>query len=113
VWRILIMGESVHHFDVFYSLYELPEDEQREHADWAAPDEQFVRMVYDNGREEFIPLENFMRHTRSPVGHKIDGFATDSYFSGTALRLLTNRDKYATDSDVDPDADYEIWMESW
>ena len=107
------MGESVHHFDVFYSLYELPESEQREHADWAEPDEQFVRMVYNNGREELIPLENFMRHTRSPAGHRIDGFATDSYFSGTALRLVTEEEKYGSHDEIDTDTDYEIWLESW
>ena len=104
--------EGRHHYDRFYRLYELPAEEQKEHSAWADEDEMFVRMDYAD-REEFIPLENFMRATTSPVGHKIDGFATDSYFSGTALRLVTDKEKYGPDADIDEDLDYEIWNEYW
>lgn len=97
------------HADQFYSFDDLPKSAQKDH-DWAAerPDEQFVRMRYGTkgkGRYEYIPMESFMRvNGTSPSGRKADGFATDSYFSGTAIKLLESRGS---------DMDYQVWMESW
>ena len=88
------------HKDRFYSHDELPKKEQKFH-DWAGPDEQFVRAIASNGRVEWVALENFTRTKVSPNGLPCDGFASDSYFSGHAIRLLHGRD----------DNDYIVWAE--
>lgn len=93
------------HADRFYDWMELPRKVQKFY-DWAEDsDASFVRAVLKNGREEFIPLENFIRQERSPSGLKIDGFATDSYFSGHAIKFNTPRSMKAG-------LDYEVWMET-
>lgn len=95
-------------FDRFYDYDELPADEQQSH-DWArGTGEQFVRYIYRSGRQEYAPVEHFLRSESgcSPCGRKADGFAADSYFSGMAIRLLDRRE-----SRERGDADYEVWPE--
>ena len=93
--------------DRFFSYWELPEAAKREH-DWAAKDEdtQFVRRFFRDRTPEFIPLENFERLSggKTPSGKKADGFAPDSYFSGTAILLNSKRAR-------ENDMDYETWPE--
>lgn len=99
------------HSDRFYSFDELPLDIQKDYADWAQEDTQFVRrsvklrgggVGYD-----FTPLENF-QHTpsgKAPSGRPADGFASDSYFSGTAIKMIRGGEG--------SDHEYQVWLESW
>lgn len=107
-------NEKVHagrvHADRFYDYDELPKKEQAHH-DWAKDGgHQFVRMRYGTaakGRYEYIPMENFQVISGgvTPSGRKADGFAPDSYFSGTAIKMIPQRSG--------SDHDYQVWMESW
>ena len=110
--KVRIVQSRLWNFD------ELPEKEQS-FNDWADEDTQFVRYVYPSGEEEFIPLENFQAVSSPlPSGLMADELATDSYFSGTALRWLENKEPLKEDDtreivECDGDPDVELWLECW
>lgn len=97
------------HVDRYYEYEELPKSARSDH-DWAADaGHSFVRMLYGSAKKkryEYIPLENFQRtNGTSPSGRAADGFAPDSYFSGTAIKMIPARSG--------SEYDYQVWMESW
>lgn len=96
--------------DRFYEFDELPKKEQK-FFDWAkGKDERFVRVPYGSGskkRYEYVAVEDF-QHTpskKAPSGRPADGFATDSYFSGVAIKLIPEKSG--------SEFDYQVWTESW
>lgn len=93
------------HRDRVWDFEELPEKVQKEH-DWASSGDQFARFVWQNGDAEFVPLENFIAvlPNQQPEGKDPrDGFASDSFFTGFAIRFLTRED------DPGQNEDYVLW----